>query len=95
MWKRFRSALVWYEQSRPKVTDSDCIVDLTWGPHRRVAKAGAPSRPRVLESKPFQVALAFRMNGDSRQFIAGSLRVQAVVSKKATYNHAALDNLAF
>ena len=86
IWKRCRVAVIWYEQNKAKLTDSQCIIDITWGPHRRVAQAGAPSRPRVLESKPFQVALAYRMDGDKRQFIPGSLSVQAVVSKKATYN---------
>eukprot|EP00973_Karenia_brevis_P085610 11876472-Karenia_brevis.AAC.1 len=86
MWRRARSALVWYEQSKPRLADSDCIIDITWGPQRRVARAGAPSRPRVLESKPFQVVLAFRMNGDQRQFVQGSLSVQAISSKRATYN---------
>ena len=84
--KRARSAVVWHELSKPKLTDSLCIIDLAWGPHRRVAQAGAPSRPRVLESKPFQVILAYLTDGERRQFIPGSLSVQAVNSKKATYN---------
>ena len=44
------------------------------------------SRPRVLDSKPFQVVLAYHMDGEQRRFIPGSLSVQRVVSKKATYN---------
>ena len=86
VWKRCRAAVVWHELNKAKLTDALCIIDITWGPHRRVAKAGAPSRPRVLEQKPFQVALAYRMDGERRQFIPGSLSVQGVQSKKATYN---------
>ena len=86
IWRKRRSALVRHEQSKAKIAESLCIIDITWGPHRRVAQSGAPSRPRVLDSKPFQVVLAYHMDGEQRRFIPGSLSVQRVVSKKATYN---------
>ena len=86
LFRRFRESIIYHELNKPKLAEADCILDITWGPHRRKAHSGAPSQPRKLEQKPYQVAIAFIMNGPSRQFIPGTLSVQAITSKKATYN---------
>ena len=38
--RKCRAAVVRHELAKAKLADSSCIIDLTWGPHRRVAKAG-------------------------------------------------------
>lgn len=73
--------VAWHELGRPRLADSDVIVDITWGPHRRVARFGAPSKPRKLDSYIFQVVVAFDFLDNVRRFVPGSLRVQRVSSK--------------
>eukprot|EP00959_Pyramimonas_sp_CCMP1952_P275972 5768304-Pyramimonas_sp.AAC.1 len=61
-------------------------MDLTFGPHRRVAHYGAPARPRKVDASPFQIATGFEMQNGKRTSITGALRVNHVASKNATYN---------
>ena len=61
------------------------IVDITWGPHRRVCHYGAPARPRPLESYTFLVSLGYDLQEGRRVFIPGTLAVQRTLSKGATY----------
>eukprot|EP00974_Lingulodinium_polyedra_P034193 3289673-Lingulodinium_polyedra.AAC.1 len=55
---------------------------------------GAVARPRRLESVTYQVILAYVFEGATRRFVPGSLRVQRVVSKNATYNARILETMA-
>ena len=86
MWSCFRSFARWKERSRPPLDNSDTIIDITWGPHRRVAHSGAPARPRVMSSITYQVALGYTIVDGKRRFTPSSLRTQRVLSKQATYN---------
>ena len=86
IWRKCRNIIAWHELDRPALRDKDCVLDTAWGAHRRVAHHGAPSRPRVLEAKPFQVNIAFLVAADgTKRFAPGSLTVQAVASKQAAY----------
>jgi len=94
VWQRIRPCFAWYEFSRPKLENMDVIVDITWGPHRRVAAFGVPSRPRKLESHIYQVVVAYRRTeSGGREFIPGTLRVQRVQCKNATYNADILETI--
>ena len=55
IFKRNRTAVVWQQLSKPKLAASSCIIDITWGPHRRVADAGAPSRPEIWSTNHFKL----------------------------------------
>ncbi len=66
LWRKCRALLAWKEQNRPKLENMDCIIDLTWGPHRRVEMFGAPCRPRHFEGVPFQVVVGYQwVDGNS------------------------------
>ena len=92
LWRRNLSAVVWHELNKRKLVDQQCIMDITWGPHRRLAKAGAPSRPRVLESKMFQMLLAYRM---IRVIIVWSIATEPVATTRTilVVRHCATDLL--
>ena len=98
IYRRCRKFVAWFESNRRRHTDLDIMVDLTWGPHRRAVHVGAPARPRVLDSFPVQVVIAYetvdRDGTPARQMIRDSVRVQSVESKRARYNVAVLQTMA-
>ena len=95
LWRKFRKPLIWGEMNKPLLDDKKIIVDITWGPKRRSVRYGAPQRPRPLESNTFQVALAFTTDAVGHRVLErGSLRVQEVASKDATYNCKVLRTIA-
>ena len=92
--RKLREPVVRYELNRPMLEDTDIIVDLTFGPHRRVAHYGAPARPRKIDAIPFQIVVGFRWDGGVRRFIPRSLRANHVHSKNAMYNADILGTIA-
>ena len=86
MWAKLRIPVAWHQQNLPKTLNEDCIADITWGPHRRRIRYGVPARPLKYESYTFQVVIAFCVRQGVRKLVPGSLRVQRVCSKEASYN---------
>eukprot|EP00959_Pyramimonas_sp_CCMP1952_P334100 6996979-Pyramimonas_sp.AAC.1 len=64
----------------------DIVVDLTFGPHRRVAHYDAPARPRKIDDIPFQIVIGFRWENGARRFFPKTLRTNQVATKNATFN---------
>eukprot|EP00959_Pyramimonas_sp_CCMP1952_P031638 663579-Pyramimonas_sp.AAC.1 len=50
VFRKLREPVVRYEMNRPILEDMDIVVDVAFGPHRRVAHYGAPARPRKIDA---------------------------------------------